>query len=230
MLEMLSLGELGKRFPSQLSGGQKQRVALARALVNEPNVLLLDEPMSALDPHLRAQVQAELLELHRKIDTTFVMVTHDQGEAMFMGGHLAVMKDGRMVQMGTPREVYSRPKNKFVAEFLWGANILPATRDGNLMMTTLGPLKTEDQVSWSEGHLAIRPELIVLEEGHSRPKDNSVQATVIQTIYRGPSVELLLDPGPVKVVTSPRFNPQPGQTVSLFIPPADLVALESQAA
>jgi spermidine/putrescine transport system ATP-binding protein len=230
MLEMLKLEDFGKRFPNQLSGGQKQRVALARALVNEPSVLLLDEPMSALDPHLRTQVQAELLDLHRKIDTTFVMVTHDQSEAMFMGGRLAVMKDGQMVQIGAPREVYSRPKNKFVAEFLWGANILPATREGDWLMTTLGPLKTEDRVTWSEGHLAIRPELIVLEDRPERAKDNFVQATVIQTIYRGPSVELLLDPGPVKVVTSPRFNPQPGETVSLFIPPADLVALESQAA
>jgi spermidine/putrescine transport system ATP-binding protein len=230
MLETLRLSDLSKRFPSQISGGQKQRVALARALVNEPNVLLLDEPMSALDPHLRTQVQAELLELHRQIDTTFIMVTHDQGEAMFMGGHLAVMRDGQMVQMGTPREVYSRPKNKFVAEFLWGANILLATRDGDRMMTTLGPLKTDDQVSWSQGHLAIRPELIVLEDELARPKDNLVRAKVIQAIYRGASVELLLDPGPVKVVTSPRFNPQPGETVSLFIPSADLVALEGQAA
>jgi spermidine/putrescine transport system ATP-binding protein len=230
MLETLSLDGLGRRFPHQLSGGQKQRVALARALVNEPDVLLLDEPMSALDPHLRTQVQSELLDLHRKIDTTFIMVTHDQGEAMFMGGHLAVMKDGQMIQMGTPREVYSRPKNKFVAEFLWGANILPATRDGDMMITTLGPLKTADQVQWIQGHLAIRPELIVLGEGPNLGQGNYVKAKVIQTIYRGPSVELLLDPGPVKVVTSPRFNPQPGETVSLFIPPADLVALEDQAA
>jgi iron(III) transport system ATP-binding protein len=148
---------------------------------------------------------------------------------MFMGGRLAVMKDGRMVQTGTPREVYSRPKNKFMAEFLWGANILPATREGDFMMTTLGPLMTDDKVSWSEGHLAIRPELIVLKDENLGEK-NFVRAKVIQAIYRGPSVELLLDPGPVKVVTSPRFNPQPGETVSLFIPPADLVALESQAA
>jgi spermidine/putrescine transport system ATP-binding protein len=228
ILEMLALGGLDKRFPHQLSGGQKQRVALARALINEPSILLLDEPMSALDPHLRTQVQAELLELHRKIDTTFIMVTHDQGEAMFMGTRLSVMKDGKMIQTGTPREVYSRPKNKFMAEFLWGANILPATRDGDRLMTTLGPLKTEDPVAWSEGHLAIRPELIVLEDD-PRPKDNSVRAKVIRAIYRGPSVELLLDPGPVKVVTSPRFNPKLGDTVSLFIPPADLVALEGQA-
>jgi ABC-type Fe3+/spermidine/putrescine transport system ATPase subunit len=185
--------------------------------------------MSALDPHLRSQVQSELLELHRKIETTFIMVTHDQDEAMLMGTRLGVMKDGELIQNGTPREVYSRPKNKFVAEFLWGANILSATRQGDRLMTTLGPLKTEDHVAWQEGHLAIRPELIVLEDQAARPKDNRVRAKVIQAVYRGPSVELLLDPGPVKVVTSPRFNFNLGDTVSLFIPPADLVALESQA-
>ncbi|MDR0549515.1 MAG: ABC transporter ATP-binding protein [Deltaproteobacteria bacterium] len=230
MLETLDLDELGKRFPNQLSGGQRQRVALARALVNEPSVLLLDEPMSALDPYLRAQVQSELIELHHRVETTFIMVTHDQAEAMSMGGYLAVMKDGRIVQSGTPRDVYSHPKNKFVAEFLWGANILQATRDGDFMITTLGPLKTANQVSWSEGHLAIRPELISLDYNQAGANYNLVKATVLKSVYRGPSVELLLDPGPVKVVTSPRYNHQPGDTVSLFISPDDLVVLDNQAA
>ena len=123
-LEMLGLQEMSDRHPHQLSGGQQQRVALARALVNEPKVLLLDEPMSALDAKLRAQVQVELRRLQRKLGQTFILVTHDQSEAMVVSDRIAVMNQGKIIQFGSPKEVYEQPKTRFVAEFLGAANLL----------------------------------------------------------------------------------------------------------
>src|SRR5690606_18738139 len=129
-LELLRLSELGQRRPAQLSGGQRQRVALARALVNEPHVLLLDEPLSALDARLRGEVQLELRRLQRALGRTFLLVTHDQDEAMTVSDRLVVMDGGRIVQCGPAAEVYQRPRTRFVAEFLGGANLLPATAAG----------------------------------------------------------------------------------------------------
>ncbi len=123
-MEMLGLQEMKNRRPDQLSGGQKQRVALARALVNEPEILLLDEPMSALDAKLRAQVQEDLRRIQRRLGKTFLLVTHDQSEALVCSDRLAVMHEGRVVQYGTPQEVYDFPKNRFVAEFLGAANLI----------------------------------------------------------------------------------------------------------
>ena len=127
MLELVELVELRKRRPAQLSGGQQQRVALARALVPEPTVLLLDEPMGALDAKLRKQLQLELRSLQRLVGTTFVYVTHDQEEALTMSDRLAVLHAGRVMQVGTPSEVYSRPANRYVATFLGSTNLFAAT-------------------------------------------------------------------------------------------------------
>jgi spermidine/putrescine transport system ATP-binding protein len=227
-LEMLSLSGLEKRYPHQLSGGQKQRVALARALVNEPEILLLDEPMSALDAHLRAQVQEDLRRLQRSLGTTFILVTHDQDEAMMISDRLAVMNNGVVVQTGTPRQVYSKPTNQFVAEFLGAANILPARRQGNQLFTNLGPLHVSETPYWEEGHLAIRPEHIVLEGEIPQGSVNCVRAQVREAIYRGQSLDLWLDPGPLRVRTNTRDRLGPGDQVSLFFPPDDLVALDNQ--
>jgi len=123
-LEMVELGELHERAPAQLSGGQRQRVALARALVNRPSVLLLDEPLGALDLRLREQMQVELKKLHRQLGVTFVYVTHDQGEAMSMSDRIAVLLGGRIDQLATPRELYLNPATAFVAEFVGTSNVL----------------------------------------------------------------------------------------------------------
>lgn len=123
-LKMVALEGLDQRKPSQLSGGQSQRVALARALVNEPSVLLLDEPLGALDVKLRQQMQIELKQLQRRLNTTFVCVTHDQEEALSLGDRIAVMDHGVVQQVGTPDEVYHHPANRFVCEFLGASNIL----------------------------------------------------------------------------------------------------------
>ena len=127
VLETVRMADLGERRIDQLSGGQKQRVALARALVLEPDVLLLDEPMSALDRKLRQEMQVEVKHLHERLRTTFLFVTHDQDEALTMSDRVAVMNDGRVEQVGTPEDLYERPRTRFVAEFLAVGNLWPAT-------------------------------------------------------------------------------------------------------
>ncbi|MDL2226914.1 ABC transporter ATP-binding protein [Deltaproteobacteria bacterium OttesenSCG-928-M10] len=233
-LEMLGLDGLDKRYPHQLSGGQKQRVALARALVNEPDILLLDEPMSALDAHLRTQVQEELRRLQRELKQTFILVTHDQDEAMVVSDRLAVMRDGLVEQVGAPRDVYSKPRNQFVAEFLGAANIIQARRDGGRVVTDLGSFDLSSAPQWDEGALAIRPEHIVLGEANGNP--NWVRAKVREAIYRGQSLDVWLAPGDapddaadafrVRVRTHTRGQLRPGDQVGLFFPPEDLVALD----
>ncbi|MCV2864898.1 ABC transporter ATP-binding protein [Albidovulum sediminicola] len=125
MLSLVKLDGFGDRKPAQLSGGQRQRVALARALVNEPRVLLLDEPLGALDLKLREAMQDELKALQRRLGITFVFVTHDQGEALSMADRVAVFNEGRIAQVGTPSEVYDRPATRFVADFVGSSNVLP---------------------------------------------------------------------------------------------------------
>ena len=124
-LARLGITDLADRAVDQLSGGQRQRVALARALVIEPEILLLDEPLSALDPHLRVRMQAELVRLHRELKITFVYVTHHQSEAFAMADRIVIMNDGRVQQIGTPQDIFRRPLNRQVAEFIGGNNILP---------------------------------------------------------------------------------------------------------
>lgn len=133
MLETVRLAGYGERKPSQLSGGQRQRVALARALVNRPKVLLLDEPLGALDLKLREEMQVELKAIQREVGITFVFVTHDQGEALSMSNRLAVFNHGRIEQVGTPREIYERPATAFVAGFVGTSNVLGAAQSQTLL-------------------------------------------------------------------------------------------------
>ncbi len=133
MLEKVRLGSFGNRKPNQLSGGQRQRVALARALVNQPKVLLLDEPLGALDLKLREEMQVELKAIQREVGITFVFVTHDQGEALSMSNRIAVFNHGRIEQVGSPREIYDHPATSFVAGFVGTSNVLSATLSHELM-------------------------------------------------------------------------------------------------
>lgn len=178
-LEMVRLSGLGGRRPNQLSGGQQQRVALARALAKKPEVLLLDEPLSALDLKLRRGMQLELKRLQRETSITFILVTHDQDEAMSMGDQVAVFDSGRIVQVGPPREVYLAPRTRFVADFIGEANILTATRSGTVLTvaglgnitpeslsgdTNLGDMNsdTASQPLPDEIFLAVRPENVTV--------------------------------------------------------------------
>ena len=169
-LELVKLEGYGTRLPNQLSGGQQQRVALARALIKRPKVLLLDEPLSALDAKLREQMQLELVRLQKSVGITFVIVTHDQDEALSMADRIAVMSKGRVEQLATPAELYEYPSNRFVADFIGKTNIFSATvvgRDGVSLLVDvpqLGrmalPFEGDAQ---GEISLAIRPEKLRLE-------------------------------------------------------------------
>ncbi|SDJ92659.1 ABC transporter ATP-binding protein [Billgrantia gudaonensis] len=162
--EFIQLGDLIDRRVDQLSGGQRQRIALARALVCEPDVLLLDEPLSALDAGLRSQLQVELLRVQKRLGMTFVFVTHDQQEAMVMSDRIAVLNGGLIQQVGPPRDVYERPVNAFVARFMGHDNLYPVTaRDGDTLTTPLGQLHVEQ--AGDGALLLIRPETLDLLPG-----------------------------------------------------------------
>jgi putative spermidine/putrescine transport system ATP-binding protein len=175
MLELVRLGGLGDRRPDQLSGGQKQRVALARALINRPKVLLLDEPLGALDLKLREEMQGELKSLQQSLGITFVFVTHDQGEALSMANRVAVFNEGRIEQLDTPRELYNRPRTAFVANFVGSANVVGT--EAAKLLTGL------------EQAFAIRPELIeLLGHGDAVPGGTvHCAGTVVDVLYHGAS-------------------------------------------
>ncbi len=175
MLELVQLGAMAGRAPAQLSGGQKQRVALARALINGPGVLLLDEPLGALDLKLREQMQTELKALQRRLGTTFVYVTHDQGEALSMADRVAVFNAGRIEQLDTPRTLYMRPRTAFVARFVGSANVLA----GEFARRVVG----------AAGAFSVRAEAIALAElqGALPPDAVACEATIVDIQYHGAS-------------------------------------------
>ncbi|MCZ8108834.1 MAG: ABC transporter ATP-binding protein [Burkholderiales bacterium] len=194
-LELVRLRDFGDRFPSQLSGGQQQRVALARALVIEPAVLLLDEPLGALDKGLRESMQVELRALQRRLGVTTVMVTHDQDEALTMADQIVVMRDGKLEQVGSATEIYQRPTTQFVATFLGASNLFNGKvveRSGQdaLARTTsgLGLQILAAQARDGELTISVRPEAIQVRrasEAGSAAGANAVAAKIEQVIYRG---------------------------------------------
>jgi spermidine/putrescine transport system ATP-binding protein len=229
-LKIVEIESLAQRKPSQLSGGQKQRVALARAVVNEPRVLLLDEPLGALDLKLRKQLQIELHQLQRRLGITFIYVTHDQEEAMVMSDRIAVMNHGRIEQIGAPNEIYDRPRTRFVAEFLGSCNVIKATVLFNSVVRTFwGEWRIDVPACGEEVLLTIRPENICL----NPPEDseNCGRGQIVSIIYSGPQVhyELESNEQSLKVTVlnahgSNRF--QMGQTITFSMPGAALRILE----
>ncbi len=180
-LSSVRLGEYGARKPSQLSGGQRQRVALARALVNRPKVLLLDEPLGALDLKLREQMQVELKEIQRGVGITFLFVTHDQEEALTMSDRIAVFNNGRIEQVGSPAEVYERPATPFVAGFVGTSNLLR------------GP--AAEKVVGRSGVWSVRPEKIRIERTGQAPAadEHAAAGTVREVVYVGSATRFLVD-------------------------------------
>lgn len=194
ILEVVELQGFQKKRPSQLSGGQKQRVAIARCLVLNPTVLLLDEPLGALDLKLREQMKIELKKIQNRIGTTFIYITHDQGEALVMSDRVAVMNEGKLIQIGTPQELYDRPHDRFVATFIGEHNEIPVTvhekRDG----TTISEFEGLRMLSASgrsfrvgeDCNIYIRPEKIELLDGNDASSlENSFIGTVTDIIFEG---------------------------------------------
>jgi spermidine/putrescine transport system ATP-binding protein len=203
-LDLVSLAGYGKRRPAQLSGGQQQRVALARALVNHPQVLLLDEPLGALDLKLRKQMQLELKRIQGEVGITFIFVTHDQEEAMTISDRIAVMSKGRIEQLGPPEEVYERPATQFVAEFLGASNLIDGTyrgeRDGWGTVElgegdTIRIPRGAQSVAGSSVRVGVRPEkLHVFANGSDVPGDhNSISATLRNAVFVGVSYQYFFD-------------------------------------
>jgi putative spermidine/putrescine transport system ATP-binding protein len=211
MLSLVALGAFGARKPSQLSGGQRQRVALARALVNEPKVLLLDEPLGALDLKLREQMQVELKTLQRTLGITFVFVTHDQGEALSMADRVAIFNDGKIVQAGTPEEIYERPRVKFVADFVGSSNVLSPD-----FAAKLGAAR-----KWT----SLRPEKIAV----GPAKGASATGRVTSAHYQGAVTRIAVDAGGQRLTASVPAGGAPiaeGETVSLHWPLSAMHAMD----
>lgn len=200
MLALVKLPGLGERTPAQLSGGQRQRVALARALLNQPRVLLLDEPLGALDLKLREEMQEELKALQRNLGITFVFVTHDQGEALSMADDVAVFDHGKVMQIGSPEAIYKHPANRFVANFVGSSNVL-------------SPAFTKQLVgrdSWA----SLRPEAIRL----TSPAGAALEGTVVSVRYLGASRRVSIQVGENRiaaVVPGTAAVPEPGEVIGL---------------
>ena len=197
-LELVALHERSRARPDELSGGQRQRVALARALVNRPSVLLLDEPLGALDLQLRKQMQIELKRIQREVGITFIYVTHDQEEALAMSDRIAVMHDGVIEQLGPPEEIYEQPVKAFVAGFIGISNLLPATvEDGGVRLGSgvLVPAPVPADVpSGTAVQLSVRPEKLwidELEEGMA-----TVEGVIAERVYLGTTTQLIVELAP----------------------------------
>jgi spermidine/putrescine transport system ATP-binding protein len=244
MLELVGLSGRERNRPSQMSGGQQQRVALARSLILRPEVLLLDEPLGALDLKLRKQLQLQLKRIQREVGITFVYVTHDQEEAFFMSDRVAIMRDGRMEQVGSPRDVYQRPATEFVAEFVGASNRIPATivaaeTDGayRAELEGLGPVRVAGVPGLAPGQSAsaiVRPEAITagpVPAGHV-----GVSARIVDLAYLGHQISCLAesDDGPQIAVSvyEARAPVAVGETHQLSWPPSAmwLVARDDTAA
>ena len=239
-LALVKLGEFAGRKASQLSGGQQQRVALARALVLRPRVLLLDEPLGALDARLRKELQVELKSLQAELGITFVFVTHDQEEALTMSDRVAVMSDGRVEQAGPPQEVYEEPRTVFVADFLGVSNLLSAEavgRDSGRCMLRIGgkPCLAAQGATDASGEVKamIRPERIRIGP-HTDSDENRLPGMVERAVFLGGSYEVhvrvlggdLLKATVANDGTPPTVRLEQGEPVSLYLPPDGLRVLD----
>lgn len=200
VLDMVQLSTMRERKPSQLSGGQQQRVALARALVFEPSVVLMDEPLGALDKQLREQMQLDIRALHGRLGLTIVFVTHDQSEALTMSDRIAVFNKGKIEQIGTPRAIYDEPQTRFVAEFIGETNLAEGTIErvegtsAFIRLNNGGMLRASSKRGLPTGQrvlLSVRPERIEL--GNKDGSDNNLRTRVTDSVYQGDHLRIQLD-------------------------------------
>jgi putative spermidine/putrescine transport system ATP-binding protein len=241
MLELVGLGRFADRYPRELSGGQQQRVALARGLVFNPDVLLLDEPLGALDKNLRQQMQVEIKRIHREIGITMIYVTHDQSEAMTLSDRLAVFRDGRIEQVGAPLEVYNRPLSRFVGEFIGDSNFFAGRMDPArphwVELNGIGPVRVSDAASLRGGEveLMIRPERLRLRRsGETGPEENAFDVTVDEVIHHGDYVLVIGKthglPLRARILGSEHGLPLRGSMVQFTWAPADAHVLAHRSA
>jgi spermidine/putrescine transport system ATP-binding protein len=233
VMDMVQITKLADRKPAQLSGGQKQRVALARAIVNEPSVLLLDEPLGALDLKLRKELQIELLALQRRLGITFVYVTHDQEEALVMSDRIAVMRAGKIEQMGDAEDLYEHPRTRYVSTFLGSCNLLEATKAGaGMIQTPVGLLRIATLPDRARFTVAIRPEKVSLCAPNECDGENRVKVRVVEVIYIGSETHYVLKAGH-QTLTAEAMNVKVGhqgfdigQEAVVYLPAAGLLVLD----
>ena len=239
-LEMVRLGGFGSRGVEQLSGGQRQRVALARAIVFEPRIMLMDEPLSALDKQLREYMQIELRNLHEQLGMTTVYVTHDQREALTMSDRIAVIQSGRIMQLDTPRKIYERPVNRFVAEFIGESTFIPVfVANTQIHLAGLRLRSVQNNIAQGNQLLMVRPERVrVLAENEQVSAEvNLISATFVRAVYQGDSslIDVALKDGTTIHVRQPtiagigRENYSVGQSLRLALSQEDTVVLASDA-
>jgi putative spermidine/putrescine transport system ATP-binding protein len=238
-LEMVRLGGYGKRGIDQLSGGQKQRVALARAMVFEPRIMLMDEPLSALDKQLREHMQIDLRQLHEKLGMTTVYVTHDQREALTMSDRIAVINFGKIMQLDTPRAIYERPLNKFVAEFIGESTFVPVQIEKGIARFSNFSFKTLHHDSrHGSALLMLRPERLKVlgEQEHLKAEFNEFSAQLVHVVYQGDSslLEVKLPNEAVVQVRMPSIELQnhqnllPGALLRIAVSIQDTVVLSAE--
>jgi putative spermidine/putrescine transport system ATP-binding protein len=191
-LAMVDLRGYEDRRISQLSGGQRQRVAVARAIVFEPRLILMDEPLSALDKQLRESMQIELRQLHKKLGATIIYVTHDQREALTMSDRVAILRNGRLVQIGTPEQLYNHPVDSFVASFIGESTLLPVGRIGNneVRLGELSLRSARPVPASGELLLALQTEKLLIDDGHRHANVNRIPCRVTEVVYQGESLKV----------------------------------------
>lgn len=220
MLELVDLEGFENRHISTLSGGQQQRVAIARALVNEPEILLLDEPLGALDLKMRKEMQLELIAMHEELGITFIYVTHDQEEALTMSDKIVVMSDGAVQQVGTPEEIYNAPVNPFVADFIGESNMFNGIMTGRMKARFCGGdfMCVDDIPVGTPITAVVRPEAVALTEADRGQICGCVQSVV----FKGTHYELTLESGKNEIVVNAVHPVKEGVKVGLFVAPEDL--------
>ena len=221
ILKRMNISHRANHFPQQLSGGQQQRVAIARALVNEPKVLLLDEPLGALDAKLRKDMQTELKKIQKEVGITFIFVTHDQEEALSMSDTIVVLNDGVIQQIGTPMDIYNEPQNRFVAEFIGESNII----EGNMIKDCLVNFDGRDWECVDKGfkdnediEVVLRPEDMDVVE----PEAGKVSGTIISKVFMGVHYEYLVETKNRNYKVHTTENYEIGKKVGLTIDPFDI--------
>jgi spermidine/putrescine transport system ATP-binding protein len=225
-LKIVDLEEFEWRDIQTLSGGQQQRVAIARAIVNEPEILLLDEPLGALDLKMRKEMQIELKEMHKKLGITFIYVTHDQEEALTMSDTIVIMKDGVIQQIGTPKDIYDEPKNAFVADFIGESNIYSGTIIDDTHVSFLGHrFECVDVFPKNEKvDVVIRPEdIFLMEDGKGM-----VSGTLVSKVFKGVHYEYILMVGKNEVVIQDTQNFEIDQKMSIYIKPFDIHIMKKE--